>query len=79
MSSLGRPFSSFFQVAPPSVVLQIPEPGPPSISVQTCRRRWYDAAYMTSGFRGSMTTSVIPVFSSTVRIGFQAFPPSRVS
>src|ERR1019366_4511291 len=37
--------------------------GPPSISVHTWRRRWYAAASRTSGLRGSIATSVTPVFS----------------
>src|ERR1035441_1178962 len=50
--------------------------GPPSISVNTCRRRWYAAAYTMSGFDGSSATSTTPVFSLTVSTAFQFFPPS---
>src|SRR5579864_7060072 len=37
--SQGRPFSSFFQVAPPSVVLYIPLPGPLPLNPHAVRRR----------------------------------------
>ena len=37
--SHGSPFSSFFQVAPPSVVLYRPEPGPLPLKPKTVRRR----------------------------------------
>ena len=46
--------------------------------VNTCRRRWWLAATMISGFRGSMTKSVTPVFSSSFSSGAHVFPPSVV-
>src|SRR5262245_14598940 len=42
------------------------------------RRRWYAATYTTSGFRGSSTTSVMPVFSLICRTAFHVWPPSEV-
>jgi hypothetical protein len=78
MSSSGRPFVSFRQLAPPSVVLYRADSGPPPIIVHTCRRLWCAAAMRTSGSRGSMTTSATPVFSLIVRTAFQVLPPSVV-
>src|SRR5436305_9185554 len=40
------------------------------------RRRWYAAAYMMSGLRGSTSKSVTPVFSLMVSDAFQVAPPS---
>ena len=40
------------QVLAPSVVFQIPLPGPPPLKPQGWRRRWYDAANSTFGIRG---------------------------
>jgi hypothetical protein len=40
MSPAGSPFVSFVHVSPPSVLFQMPEPGPPSINVHTLRWRW---------------------------------------
>ncbi len=42
------------------------------------RRRWYAAAYMMSGLRGSTSKSVTPVFSVIVKAAFQVAPPSVV-
>src|SRR5436305_10691323 len=39
LGSQGKPFSSFFQVVPPSVVLYNPLPGPPPLKPNTVRRR----------------------------------------
>ncbi len=76
MSTVGSPPLIRRQVLPPSELLWIPEPGPPSIRVHTRRDRWYDAAYMTFGSRGSSATSVTPVQSSMARIRSQVLPPS---
>src|SRR5689334_21288733 len=44
IGSSGRPFSSFFQVLPPSIDLWIADSGPPSIRAATVRSRWWVAA-----------------------------------
>src|SRR5581483_2125654 len=77
-STVGSPALSFVQLAPPSVERYRALSGPPSMSVQTCRRRWYAAAISTSGLRGSSTTSVTPVFSLMDSTHFQVLPPSVV-
>src|SRR5512142_720109 len=48
------------------------------MSVHTCRLRCHADAYSTSGFEGSITTSLTPVFSLIVSTAFQVFPPSAV-
>ena len=45
---------SFVQVFAPSVVFQMPLPGPPPLKPHGCRRRWYEAAKSTFGFDGSI-------------------------
>jgi hypothetical protein len=54
------------------------DPGPPWMMVNTCRRRWWVAATITSGFFGSMTKSVTPVCSSVSSSLVQVLPPSVV-
>jgi hypothetical protein len=76
--SHGNPFSSFFQVAPPSVVLYRPEPGPLPLYPKTVLRRWYMAAISVPGESGSMAMSVAPVSSFTKSTLVQVFPPSVV-
>ena len=49
ISPSGRPFVSFVQVAPPSIVFHRPLPGPPPLKPKGVRRRWYEAAYSVSG------------------------------
>ena len=56
----------------------MPASRPPPIACPTCRRRWYDDAYITSGFFGSSTRSVMPVFSLMVSNADHVFPPSVV-
>ena len=76
--SAGSPSFSRVHVLPASVLLWMPASGPPPISTPTCRRRWYVAAYSTSGSRGSMHTSVTPVSSPAVSTAFHVFPLSVV-
>src|SRR5215470_10574483 len=76
--SVGRPFVSLVQVAPPSIVFQIALPGPPPLYPNGVRRRWKEAAYSVSGLSGSMATSTKPVFSSTNLVLVQVLPPSVV-
>jgi hypothetical protein len=78
ISSFGRPLVILRQVLPPSVVLWSDDSGPPSISVKTWRLLCHAAASSTSGSRGSITTSVTPVFSLTVSTAVQVLPPSVV-
>ena len=74
----GRPRESFRQVAPPSSDLWIPPSGPPATRRPVWRRRCHDEAYTMSGFRGSRTTSLIPVSSEMWRTRSQLAPPSVV-
>src|ERR1035437_5387235 len=53
LSTVGMPSVSLFQCAPASVVLYRADSGPPATTMLVCRRRWYAAAYMMSGLRGS--------------------------
>src|SRR5678815_5090130 len=78
MPSFGRPFVSCVQVAPPSVLLKIPPPGPfvGAYVYQGGRRVFQRQAYTTREFVGSITTSTAPTslfLNSTLR---HDFPPS---
>ena len=77
-STFGSPFWLRAQVSPPSRLFHTPEPGPPLISDHTCRRLWYDDAYITSGFSGSISRSLTPVCSSISSTLRQVSPPSVV-
>ncbi len=79
MGLSGSPLPvSLVQVLAPSVVFQIPLPGPPPLKPQGCRRRWYDAANSTFGLVGCITNSVKPVSLSMNLVFVQVLPPSVV-
>ena len=80
MIPLGSPVLRVISVqwSPPSVVLKIPLPAPPLINSHGFRPACQSAAYSTSGFVGSITSSIAPVESFRKRIFFQVLPPSVV-
>src|SRR6185436_12167865 len=52
--------------------------GPPPTNCPVARRRCHIAAYRTSGFAGSIRTSLAPVSALTVRTAVHVLPPSVV-
>src|SRR5262249_13801034 len=76
VGSHGKPFSSFFHVAPPSVVLYKPPPGPLPLKPNTVRRRRYAPAVHVVGFDGSRARSLVSVASLMIRSLCHVFPPS---
>src|SRR5215470_17390614 len=75
----GSPLpASRFHVAPPSVDLYSPDPGPPDDRFHGCRRTCQSAAYTTLAFDGSNCTSIAPVSLSLNSTFCQCAPPSVV-
>src|SRR5690348_9304595 len=75
---VGRPWAwlMLVQVAPPSVVLKMPLPGPPLENVHGRRYACHIVAYNTRGSAGSIASVIAPVWSLTNWIFFQVLPPS---
>src|SRR3989339_105104 len=74
--SLGKPLLNFSQLAPPSVDLYNPLPGPPLITFQGSLPWSHMAAYNMLGFFASMDNSAHPVLSLMYKIFFHVVPPS---
>ena len=66
------------QLAPPSVVFQSAEPGPPLLRYAGLRTRSQLAAYSVLGSRGSITTSTNPALSLMNLLIVHVLPPSTV-
>src|SRR5512133_1635620 len=77
---LGKPVLCVISVqcSPASVVLKMPPPVPPLISIHGLRPACQSAAYKSSGLLGSITSSIAPVESLRKRTFFQVLPPSVV-
>ena len=63
-------------MSPPSVLFQMPLPGPPERIFQGWRVWSQNAAYRMRGLVGSMLRSLAPASSSTKSTFSQLFPPS---
>src|ERR1700726_2997547 len=77
----GNPVAllTLFQVAPPSVDLNSPLPGPPERNVQPCRRNSHIAAQMVFGscLLRAIMAQPLEAFAPA-RTFFQVLPPSLV-
>src|SRR5260221_14139202 len=74
----GKPFDSFCQVLPPSVVLYSAVSPPPLSKRQGRRRNVYMPAYSVCGLDGSITISEQPVSGLRYSTFCQVRPPSVV-
>src|SRR6516165_6598474 len=72
----GKPPFTRLHVAPPSIVLYNPLPGPPPLNPHGVRLRWYIAAYKVYGLCGSIAISDAPVSSLTNNASCHVLPPS---
>src|SRR6185437_86809 len=75
---VGNPLASLVQVLAPSVVLKMPASVPAGRKPYSRRSRSSAAAYSTSGFDGSITTSPKPVYLLISLVFVQLLPPSVV-
>src|SRR5262245_21511725 len=75
-SSVGKPDCDLFHVRPPSTDRYTAEPGPPAMNAKTRRLRCHVVATSTSGLRGSIWMSFVPVQSSTASTRVHVLPPS---
>src|SRR5439155_22326445 len=74
----GAPAWTSAHVWPPSVVFQGARPGPPLLRKYGPRTRCQLAANSTSGFDGSIATSMKPAWGDTNLLSCQVCPPSVV-
>ena len=75
MLASGRPFITFSQVSPPSIVLYNDVSFPPSSKRQGLRLKVHIPAYIILGLLISIVMSAQPVSSSIYKIFFQLLPP----